>query len=207
WISGLSKTVLCQIVWMAMMQYHDSTLWPELEDEEEEERGEGIKQQEDGLLQELKTIQEQANQLAHRLDAMRPSEQFVHAAQVAQEFQQLIRLCVHLLHKNPLAATLGIMLIVQQSFGAPPEVRQHVYYQAKLGRLVVLELESILNHHADYLVSCVLKDLDASTMSNSANDDWLEQLEQLCTKLSRYDTTWEFRQEYQNVVRLAEQFY
>ncbi|KAI9259480.1 hypothetical protein BDA99DRAFT_513364 [Phascolomyces articulosus] len=245
WIGGLSKSVLCQIVWMGLMRYHDSTYyWPELEqvkegngifdDNYDKQEEENDQEEDNDVLQELKTIQEQANKLSHRLDTLRPSEQFAHAAQVAQEFQQLIRLCVHLLHENPFAAILGLILIVQQSFGAPPEVRQHIYYQAKLGRLVVLELESILkyhhhgnkqqqqqyqqniSHHANYLVSCApFNNSNNYNTKNNSNDDvdevkntndWLEQLEHLCAKLARYDTTWEFRQEYQNVVQLAEQF-
>ncbi|KAI8140626.1 hypothetical protein BJV82DRAFT_580983 [Fennellomyces sp. T-0311] len=206
WIGGLSKSVLCQIVWMGVMQYHDSTMWPQIDEPQK-------KNEEQDVMEELKTIQEQAKKLAHRLDALRPSEQFAHAAQVAQEFQQLVRLCVHLLHEDPLAATVAIMLIVQESFAAPPEVRQHIYYQAKLGRLVVLELQSVLKYHqgqtkrttrhrVDYYALCV------QTMpGDEEQDGWLEDLAQLCAKLARYDTTWEFRQEYQNVVRLAEQFY
>ncbi|KAG2219666.1 hypothetical protein INT45_011850 [Circinella minor] len=232
WLGGLSKSVLRQIVWMGMMQYHDSTCWPELEQIQEEEKEmnkrKNDKKQNEDVLHELKTIQEQANTLAHRLDTLRPSEQFAHAAQVAQEFQQLIRLCVHLLYTKPLAAVLGIVLIVQQSFRAPPEVRQHVYYHAKLGRLIVLELESILKYHHhgrrnnngadgyhdDYFESCATF---LSNNNNDSNDDedsdsnndgsWLRQLKHLCAKLARYDTTWEFRQEYHNVVLLAEQFY
>ncbi|CDS08815.1 hypothetical protein LRAMOSA10176 [Lichtheimia ramosa] len=199
WVGGLSKTVLCQIVWSCMMEYHD--LWPIISSEQQKLLlQDEQKEQEEENIQEITSIEHHAKEIAHRLDALRPSEQFVHAAQVAQEYHQLIRLSSSLQH--PLAAAVAIILLIQQSLTAAPEVRQHVYYQAKLGRLAVLEIGNVLKRQVDDPNRITHPSLVAFLRRVA----WKEQLQDVCARLERYDTTWEFRHEYDHVVQLAERY-
>ncbi|KAI7884035.1 hypothetical protein K492DRAFT_174544 [Lichtheimia hyalospora FSU 10163] len=206
WMGGLSKTVLCQIVWSCMMEYHD--LWPIISSEQQklllqQQEDEQKEQEQEENIQEISTIEHHAKEIARRLDALRPSEQFVHAAQVAQEYHQLIRLSSSLQH--PLAAAVAIILLIQQSLTAPPEVRQHVYYQAKLGRLAVLEISNVLKRQVDD-PSRMLSVTHPSLVAFLRRVCWKEQLQDVCARLERYDTTWEFRHEYDHVVQLAERY-
>ncbi|CDH56627.1 predicted protein [Lichtheimia corymbifera JMRC:FSU:9682] len=207
WVGGLSKAVLCQIVWSCMMEYHD--LWPIISSEQQkllqqqQEQDEQKEQEQEENIQEITTIEHHAKEIARRLDALRPSEQFVHAAQVAQEYHQLIRLSSSLQH--PLAAAVAIILLIQQSLTAAPEVRQHVYYQAKLGRLAVLEIGNVLKRQVDD-PSRMLSVTHPSLVAFLRRVGWKEQLQDVCARLERYDTTWEFRHEYDHVVQLAERY-
>lgn len=189
WLGSMSRTALCQIIW----RMHQSTL-PPTASTVATDKGlfDNLSTDEDDL-RELETIQAEAGRIAHRLDAYRPSDQFVMAKAVVEELQQLVRMCPHMT-QSPIAAIRALLSIVQECFTAPPEVRQHIFYQSKLGRWVVLEL------------AAVLKSNDPPT--DRKNDmAWIDQLEDVCARLARYDTTWEYRQEYANVVEIAERYY
>ncbi|ORY95451.1 hypothetical protein BCR43DRAFT_493024 [Syncephalastrum racemosum] len=193
WLGSMSRTALCQIIWRmhqstlpvttstsTSASTADKTIFDSLSADEDDRR-------------ELKTIQAEAGRIAHQLDAYRPSEQFVLAKSVVQELQQLVRMCPHMT-QSPIAAIRALLSIVQECFTAPPEVRQHIFYQSKLGRWVVLEL------------AAVLKSNDPPT-DRDTDMAWIDQLEDVCARLARYDTTWEYRQEYANVVEIAERYY
>lgn len=189
WIRSLTRPSLCQVQWESMKR---------LAQEKEARR-------------DLWMICGHAQQLTHSLDDVRPNEQFARAGEIAQDLEQLVRLCVHVLQQNPLGIVVGLMLIVQQSLRAPAEVRQHLFYQTKLGRLVVLEMMNAFKYHHQHQpphsdVLAVLRFFVEQQEGPDKTKTWVQVLEQLCIKLSRYDATWEFREDYSRVVALAESY-
>ncbi|KAI9317643.1 hypothetical protein BX666DRAFT_1856958 [Dichotomocladium elegans] len=217
WLMSLSKSVLCQIAWKGMTEHHDLA-WPSIQqyycfsgngDGDHDHQQQQQQQQHPyhyDPARELQMVVQQARKIAHRLDSCRPSEQFAYATQVAQEYHHLIRLATSTLQHSPRLAVIAIVLIVKESFKAPSEVRQHIYYQSKLGRLAVLEIVSVLKRQDGDLE--FHKWFDSSNSSSDGDSNiadwvyWPKDVEEVCGRLARYDTTWEFRHEYQNVVRL-----
>jgi hypothetical protein len=191
WLSRLSKMALCQILTSTIADY------PQIADNiynrHYQKTFQSKKKQRD-----LVWIQNQAKMIAHRLDNLRPSEQFGRAAETADALQQLVR---QLPRQSSTLTLFGLIILVKESLSAPAEVRQHVFYHVKLGRVLILEM------------STCLKNFKHSTHDNLINfndyyqENWFHCLQQICSKLARFDVTWEYRKEYQEVVIIAERYY
>ena len=149
-------------------------------------------------LQELDAIRKQAHAIVHRLDGLRPSEQFARSDEITHKLQHLVRLCVSTMHApvhgRSILALLGLLIIAQKSFDAPSEVRQHIYYHGKFGRVVILEMANVLkNFKGEPLqLDNLLVDLELR--------HWRDQLQDVCARMAKYDTEWSYRKEYENVV-------
>ncbi|KAI8096281.1 uncharacterized protein BX664DRAFT_323534 [Halteromyces radiatus] len=119
---------------------------------------------------------------------------------------------------------------------SPAEVRRHVFYRSKWGRTVILEMASILKTfssptHFNILSSStssslsslhsikkreervrirkwtqyMIASLNPPTMTNEQG--WmLDWLQLICTSMARYDPHWKYRQEYQDVIHMAEEY-
>ncbi|KAF7727860.1 hypothetical protein EC973_006973 [Apophysomyces ossiformis] len=163
---------------------------------------------ENDMAAEISSIQDRARQIVHDLDHLRPSEQFARAVEVADELHRLVRLTSSTLHApshgHSLITLFGLLVIVLEGLKAPPEVRQHVFYHAKLGRIVILEMASVLKNYKGPALPPSQWSLLLSVFDNGSH--WLEQLEQVCAKMARYDVTWDFRQEYEDVVTIAARY-
>ncbi|KAG0167676.1 hypothetical protein DFQ28_011326 [Apophysomyces sp. BC1034] len=209
WIGGLPKVVLCHILSATAMQY------PKICQVIEEHQGgmnvpwmvttTGLG---NDMAREISTIQARARQIVHDLDHLRPSEQFARAVEVSEDLHRLVRLTSNTLHApthgHSLVALLGLLVIVLEGLKAPPEVRQHVFYHAKLGRIVILEMASVLKNYKDSVLPPSQWSLMLSVFEKNCH--WLEQLEEACAKMARYDVTWDFRQEYEDVVTIAARY-
>ncbi|KAI8974645.1 hypothetical protein BDB01DRAFT_805883 [Pilobolus umbonatus] len=154
----------------------------------------------DEVISELISIQEQAQKIVHALDQLRPSEQFARASDVADHLLNLSRLT--LLHTHSSAFTLlAFLVIAEQSMDAPSEVRQHLFYHAKFGRVIILEMASALKNFNRSSVHL------QEYWCRVSDTDWLDILKNVATVLARYDLTWEYGREYQDIIRMAERYY
>ncbi|KAI8372343.1 hypothetical protein EDC96DRAFT_500753 [Choanephora cucurbitarum] len=204
WLSRLSRMTLCQILTSTINEH------PHVGDEichRHYKKTAEPQGQEDKHL--LVLIQQKARNIAHQLDNLRPSDQFGKAHKVNSQLQALIRsLPVH--GYDSFVTLFGLIVLAQEGLSAPSEVRQHLFYDAKLGRILILELASLLKNfkpstkHASSGLST-----DQYYWSHVLNQEknWLSSLEDICSKLSRYDATWEYRNEYQDVLIIAERYY
>lgn len=191
WLSRLSRMALCQILTSTIADY------PQIADNiysrHYQKTFQSRKKQRD-----LTWIQNQAKAIAHRLDSLRPSEQFGRATEIADALQQLVR---QLPRQSSTLTLFGLIILVKESLSAPAEVRQHVFYHVKLGRVLILEM------------STCLKNFKRSTHDATINfndyyqENWFQCLQEICSKLARFDVTWEYRKEYQEVVIIAERYY
>ncbi|KAI8877646.1 hypothetical protein K501DRAFT_288269 [Backusella circina FSU 941] len=203
WISRLSKVALCQILTSTVSEC------PQLADRIEHFYGSfasstaaAEQKKDDDWLDSIVFIQERANTVAHSLDNLRPSEQFGRAFEVAESIQGLIHLCTQ--HRQTMPSLFGLIILAQESLHAPVEVRQHVFYHSKLGRSIILELASALKNfkQTPHLSSC-----GQWERVSCAGESWVDALDRVCIKLARYDVTWEYRQEYSQVVEIATRLY
>jgi hypothetical protein len=196
WISRLSKVALCQILTSTVNEC------PQLADRIENYYG-AMAPPEDWL-DSILFIQERASAAAHALDSARPSEQFGRAFEVADAIQGLIHLCTR--QSMSQVSLFGLILLAQASLHAPAEVRQHVFYHSKLGRSIILELASVLKNFKQSPHSYGQWERVACAIQH-AEPNWVDALDRVCIKLARYDVTWEYRQEYSQVVEMATRLY
>ncbi|KAI8080799.1 uncharacterized protein B0P05DRAFT_459986, partial [Gilbertella persicaria] len=198
WLSRLSKITLCQILTSTMNDY------PQVIDGIYSRHYEKIYYAKNKPKEEdtLVMVQQKARSIAHQLDNLRPSEQFGRAHEVATQLQALVRsLPVH--DHSSFISLFGLIILAQESLLAPTEVRQHIFYHAKLGRTLILEMSSLLK---DFKSSMKVNHQHYWSSLNQT-ESWLSCLEQVCSKLSRYDITWEYRKEYQDVLIIAERYF
>jgi hypothetical protein len=190
WLNRLSKMALCQILTSTIADY------PQIADNIYSRHYQKTFQSK--KKRDLAWIQNQARMIAHRLDNQRPSEQFGRAAETAEALQQLVR---QLPRQSSTLTLFGLIILVKESLSAPAEVRQHVFYHVKLGRVLILEM------------STCLKNFKHSTHDSMINfndyyqENWFHCLQEICSKLARFDVTWEYRKEYQEVITIAERYY
>ncbi|KAG2212962.1 hypothetical protein INT46_008088 [Mucor plumbeus] len=199
WLSRLSKIALCQILTTTIADY------PQVAD------GIYIRHYEKNYrkkkritpnieIEKLKSIQTKSRSIAHELDNQRPSEQFGRASETADALQQMVR-SLHVQSDQSFLTLFGLIIIAQESLLAPSEVRQHIFYHAKFGRTLILEISSVLKNF-NY------NNGGSDQYWNSfMNTSWLCDLQEICSRLSRYDITWEYRKEYSDVAIMAERYY
>ncbi|KAI9486737.1 MAG: hypothetical protein EXX96DRAFT_471699 [Benjaminiella poitrasii] len=199
WLGRLSKMTLCQILASAMNEY------PEVANCIYQRHYE--KKYFMTKLNQLKLIQLQARAISHRLDNLRPSDQFGRASEIAEALQQLVR-SLHLHSDQSFFTLFGLIILAQESLMAPSEVRQHVFYHVKLGRILILEMSTVLKNFV-YLpfIGNHLTDHWTQLGYDPQTENWLSCLEAICSKLARYDITWEYRREYQEVITIAKRYY
>ncbi|KAI8982348.1 hypothetical protein BDF20DRAFT_818763 [Mycotypha africana] len=158
-------------------------------------------------LEELKAFQLQARSVANSLNHLRRSEQFARATEVAVALEGMIR-SLHLDSRHHRSSSFffimfGLITLGHESLYAPAEVRQQIFYQYKFGRRLILEMSTALKNFEStpaegylYWWSSLYED-----------EDWLSYLQDVCSKLVKYDITWEYRREYQDVVQIAERYF
>ncbi|GAN04347.1 hypothetical protein MAM1_0061c03807 [Mucor ambiguus] len=199
WLSRLSKMALCQILSTTIADY------PQVADNIYTRHYEKNYRKKKRItpnieIEKLKSIQTQARSIAHELDNQRPSEQFGRADETANALQQMVR-SLHIHSDQSFLTLFGLIIIAQESLSAPSEVRQHIFYHAKFGRTLILEISSVLKNF-NYAHSGS-DQYWRSLMKTS----WLADLQEICSRLSRYDITWEYRKEYSEVAIMAERYY
>ncbi|KAI8327155.1 hypothetical protein EDC96DRAFT_580907 [Choanephora cucurbitarum] len=132
----------------------------------------------------LVMIQQKARNISHQLDNLRPSEQFGKAHYVYNQLQQLVRsLPIH--DHDSFVTLFSLIVLAQESLSAPklrPSFKKNSHLSTSMDQ---------------YYWSHVLKQ----------EQNWLSCLEDICSKLSRYDATWEYRNEYQDVLIIAERYH
>ncbi|KAG1468208.1 hypothetical protein G6F56_003969 [Rhizopus delemar] len=194
WLNQLSNATLCQILSSAISDY------PQISDT--------IRayyfgtQKNNGWLPELICLRERAHKVSHSLDQYRISDQFSRASEVAVSLHLLLCQFTQQIRGSSHAALFGLVLLAQESLFTPPEVRQHIFSHEKFGRVLILEMASVLKNFKFPL----LPNADWYQVAPQ-QDNWLMALEQVCLKLARYDVTWEYRKEYQDVPVIAARYY
>lgn len=200
WLNQLSNATLCQILTSAISNY------PPLADHIQSYYRFGKKNhnQQDIWLSELISLSQKAKKIAHSLDHCRISEQFSRATEIAVSLHRLLSRFTQdvSLHGPSHVALFGLILIAQESLSTPTEVRQQIFSHDKFGRVLILEMTSVLKNFKMPLLS----NSDWFRVSGK-EEDWLVVLEQACLKMARYDITWEYRREYQDVPTIAARYY
>ncbi|KAI7851629.1 hypothetical protein BDC45DRAFT_515474 [Circinella umbellata] len=195
--------------------------------------------------QEILTIQKRAQFIIHSLDHLRPSEQFANEPELAQEIQSLVRWCTNILHtstrpssssssSSSLVALVGLLVIAREGLSAIPEIRKYLFGKAYLGRMVILEMSSVLKNFKEspllhshsnshngtdynllllpYQWSLLLRILDPPQQIIQASYHyqvtWLIQLlSDICHQMASCDKEWFYFQEYNNVITMATRNY
>ncbi|KAI9274205.1 hypothetical protein BY458DRAFT_539497 [Sporodiniella umbellata] len=200
WLNQLSNATLCQILSSAISDH------PQLTDTIR--RSYFGNKDKEGWVPKLSSLNQRAHTISHSLDCCRISDQFSRASEVAMSLHLL--LCQFTqdvsIHGPSHVALLGLVLIAQQSLDTPAEVRQHIFSHEKFGRVVILEMASVLKKfklpllpHSDWH--------RINSQQKHQHSNWLITLEAVCLKLARYDVTWEYRKEYQDVPIIAARYY
>lgn len=197
WLNQLSSATLCQILTSAITDY------PQIADYiqsyyyvERQPRREWVS--------ELVSLTKRAKEIAHSLDRCRISDQFSRASEVADSLHLLLRQFTQdvSVHGPSQVALFGLILLAQESLNTPAEVRQQIFSHDKFGRVLILEMASVLKNFKLPL----LPNEDWYQIA-SQKQDWLAALERVCLKMARYDVTWEYRKEYQDVPIIASRYY
>lgn len=154
-------------------------------------------------VEELKNLRQQVRKIAHSLDKQRPSEQFGRASEISFSMNQILYSSM-IEHQDSITSLFGLILLAQESLNCPSEVRQHLFSNAKFGRTIILEISKVLKNFNEY--NC--RDFNHKWSLISTNDDtWFDALQYVCNKLSRYDITWEYRKEYQDVIVISKRYF
>ncbi|KAG0167966.1 hypothetical protein DFQ30_005435 [Apophysomyces sp. BC1015] len=197
WINDLSRVALCQIVTAAVLQY------PAVADIVLQTCHASWDSQ-DEIMRELYSLQQQSRCIAHSLDNHRPSEQFARASEISEEMRRMTLKCTQVLRSlSSLAVLFGLIIVAEEGLSSPPEVRKHMFYQAKFGRTVVLDMSTALKN---YKHSTLSPSQRSALKTILGQDSWIDKLAEICSKMSTYDDGWDFRQEYENVVSIAKQY-
>ncbi|KAI8069504.1 hypothetical protein BC940DRAFT_318346 [Gongronella butleri] len=118
-------------------------------------------------IRELAWIQMHARATIHQHDRLRPNEQFARVDQIADALMALIRLCA----AHPTTSwqsLLAHILIASECLDAPSQVRQHLFYRAKIGRLLILEMTTVLKNYHDGDENDANNDENATTTTHDA---------------------------------------
>ncbi|KAI8387473.1 hypothetical protein BD560DRAFT_309534, partial [Blakeslea trispora] len=205
WLSRLSKMMLCQILTSTINEHPH--VGNEICNKHYKRAHSPIQSQwHDNV---LIMIQQKAKYIAHQLDNLRPSDQFGKAQKVAKQLQALIRsLPVH--GYDSFVALFSVLVLAQESLSTPSEIRQHLFYDTKLGRTLILEIASLLKNFKPSFRKHVHPSMSMDQYYWSSvlkqEQSWLSCLQEICLKLSRYDATWEYRNEYQDVLVIAKRY-
>jgi hypothetical protein len=152
----------------------------------------------------LKWIQSEANKIVHLLDNLRPSEQFGRSYEVGNLLHELLSIIQRKSYYNSSFMSLfGLIILSQEALNCPSEVKQYIFTDIKFGRSIILEISKVLKNFKNQQFS----DIKQQWMSLGNSLSWFDSLQFICTKLSRYDITWEYRKEYQDVVLISEKYY
>lgn len=165
--------------------------------------------------EELLAIQSRARQIVHGIDAQRPSDQYASEEVIARDLRRLIRLCTNTLYAtaegHSVAALVGLLVVAQECLEAIPRLRRYLFSQAGTGRLIVLEMASILKNFkqpsAASLVAqrALLFKVLEPPPGHSAS--WFPcVIENICLEMADHDREWVHRQEYENVADIASQY-
>ncbi|ORZ02193.1 hypothetical protein BCR43DRAFT_481165 [Syncephalastrum racemosum] len=236
WLSGLPKLSLCHILTNNLLQnpkvasFVESTrptpaayepYWPPLMRsfpttaplDEKKTAEDSVAEQH---YQELVAIQSRARQIVHQIDAQRPSDQYASEEIIARDLRRLIRLCTNTLYAtadgHSMAALVGLLVVAQECLEAIPRLRRYLFSQAGTGRLIVLEMASILKNFkqpsaASSLIAqraLLLKILEPPP-GHSAS--WFPcVIENTCLEMADHDREWVHKQEYENVAGIASQY-
>lgn len=116
---------------------------------------------------------------------LRPTDRFSQTHSITATLQKLVRRCTD--HFTDHTALLALLAIAEHCLDTPsPELGQHLFYRAKLGRLLVLEMTSVVKRTPPSKVSLC--------------GDWVVGLERVCAALARLDPTWVHVADYQWLV-------
>ncbi|ORZ10817.1 hypothetical protein BCR42DRAFT_454370 [Absidia repens] len=106
------------------------------------------------LVQEVSWIQTHSRAIIHQLDHLRPNEQFAKAKDIADQLISLTRLCGQQFHGQWGDSWTTIMALVLMTYecldNSLPEIRQYLFYRAKFGRTIVLEMNAALKNFKVY---------------------------------------------------------
>lgn len=194
WLGQLSKMALRQILATTIADY------PQIADGIYHRHYEKtFKKRKENDMIRLQSIQLKARNIAHEYDNLRRSDQFSKAKETANALEQVLK-GIHMKSDQSFIALFSIILLAQESILAPSEIRQHIFYVAKFGRILILELSSILKNFKFDINK-------AHYDSLFRPESWFQVLEEVCTRLYKYDPTWEHRKEYQDVIIMAQRFY
>lgn len=206
WLFNLPKMALCQILTSTIADYPQVAdgIYSRHYEKNFYKRKKTMVNNTNDDLEELKSIQLQAHQIAHSLDNLRPSEQFGRASEVVNRLYELLHSIE--VQRHSFISLFGLIILAQESLNCPSEVRQHVFADVKFGRAIVLEISKVLKNFNQYNAGDIkykwsLLSKQQSTLS------WFDTLEIICTKLARYDVTWEYRKEYQEVILISKKYY
>lgn len=222
WLFNLSKMALCQILTSTIADY------PQVADgiyNRHYEKNFYMKRKQIiatpivvDSIQQLQLFRNKIKKIAHSLDNLRPSEQFGRASEVANALFQLLYSppivntlptipSVQLQQSSSFISLFALIILSQESLNCPSEVRQHLFSDVKYGRSVILEMSKVLKNFCHTHGDIQYKWASLSSLEDSTTSNWHETLEFVCTKLSRYDVTWEYRKEYQEVVNISKRYY
>ncbi|KAI8051776.1 hypothetical protein BDF21DRAFT_432118 [Thamnidium elegans] len=154
-------------------------------------------------IEEMKNLRQQVRKIAQSLDKQRPSEQFGRASEISFSLNQVLYSTMTE-RQESMTSLFGLIILAQESLNCPSEVRQHLFSNVKFGRTIILEISKILKNFNEY--NC--RDFNYKWSLISTNDDtWFDALQYVCNKLSRYDITWEYRKEYQDVIVISKRYF
>ncbi|ORX53672.1 hypothetical protein DM01DRAFT_1407806 [Hesseltinella vesiculosa] len=178
------------------------------------------------IIQELAWLQLHARAIVHQHDRLRPNEQFARVDHIAESVLSLIRICAMHSTASSWPSLLALLLIAMECLDAPSQVRQHLFYRARLGRALILEITTVLKNYQedpndvqDVILPLTRQQLllarqffpPASTSSptSSAYEDpdemhaWYITLQYVCGTMASLDTQWIYHQDYHQAVTIA----
>lgn len=160
---------------------------------------------------ELEAIRQRAHAIVHSMDRQRPSERFANEVAVSQELERLVRLCTNTLHTASqgytLVAMVGLAVVAREALDGVSMMKRHVFSDALLGRVLILEMASILKNYKAPPPELQPGRLFEAAFPDQQDDFGLGCFVQLvtdvCARLAQYDLTWQYRQEYDSVASMA----
>ncbi|CEP14109.1 hypothetical protein [Parasitella parasitica] len=206
WLGKLSKMALCQILSSTIADYPQVADGIYIRHYEKNYKIKKKKRKQAQVItpnieiEKLRSMQAEARAIAHELDNLRPSEQFGRAGETTEALLQMVR-SLHVHSDQSFMTLFGLIIIAQESLLAPSEVRQHIFYHAKFGRTLILEISNILKNFNHTSGS------SDQYWSSFRETSWLSDLQEVCCRLARYDITWEYRKEYNEVAYMAERYH
>jgi hypothetical protein len=134
----------------------------------------------------LPWVQAYTKSLVQLDDHLRPTDRFSQTHTITATLHKLVRRCSD--HFTDHTALLALLSIAEHCLATPSrELCQHLFYRAKLGRLLVLEMTSVVKR-------------TPPTKAIDKNDDWIVLLERVCAALEKLDPTWVHVADYQWLV-------
>lgn len=194
WLFNLSKMALFKILTTTIEDYPQvaNVIYNKHYNKKKDEIG------------ELKSLRLQVRSIALSLDKQRPSEQFGRASEISFNLNQILYSAIIIEHQESITSLFALIILAQESLNCPSEVRQHLFSNVKFGRTIILEISKLLKNFNEY--NC--RDFNYKwSLVSSTNDTWFDSLQYICNKLSRYDITWEYRKEYQDVIVISKRYF